>query len=239
MDLPDPPESWGWGASASLFVGALAHSGRWRGRLAESTDQHTPLTRSTASPGRCPAAAERDPDHRAEVVPAQAAEQVEQRAVLEELRREPGVGAEQQARLVDAVADEGLAMVNEILDEAARAEKGNVTLEGEEQIIWEGRPFLSLVESYMITSERVKISKGLLGKDYENFELIRIQDIDVSRGLGERMLGLGDIQIKGADPSTPEIVLRNIKDPTAVYEALRKAWLAARKRYGLIFREEM
>ncbi len=42
VDLPDPPTSWGWGASASLFVGALAHSGRWRGRLAESKDQpHT------------------------------------------------------------------------------------------------------------------------------------------------------------------------------------------------------
>jgi transposase len=42
VDLPDPPTSWGWGASASLFVGALAHSGKWRGRLAESKDQpHT------------------------------------------------------------------------------------------------------------------------------------------------------------------------------------------------------
>jgi transposase len=42
VDLPDPPASWGWGTSASLFVGALAHSGRWRGQLAESTDQpHT------------------------------------------------------------------------------------------------------------------------------------------------------------------------------------------------------
>jgi len=42
VDLPDPPPSWGWGANASLFVGALAHSGRWRGRLAESKDQpHT------------------------------------------------------------------------------------------------------------------------------------------------------------------------------------------------------
>ena len=42
VDLPDPPVSWGWGKSASLFVGALAHSGRWRGRLAEATDQpHT------------------------------------------------------------------------------------------------------------------------------------------------------------------------------------------------------
>jgi transposase len=42
VDLPDPPAAWGWGANASLFVGALAHSGRWRGRLAESKDQpHT------------------------------------------------------------------------------------------------------------------------------------------------------------------------------------------------------
>ncbi len=42
VDLPDPPAAWGWGPNASLFVGALAHSGRWRGRLAESKDQpHT------------------------------------------------------------------------------------------------------------------------------------------------------------------------------------------------------
>jgi len=42
VDLPDPPAAWGWGSNASLFVGALAHSGRWRGQLCESKDQpHT------------------------------------------------------------------------------------------------------------------------------------------------------------------------------------------------------
>ncbi len=39
VELPDPPTSWGWGRSACLFVGALAYSGMWRGRLAESMDQ--------------------------------------------------------------------------------------------------------------------------------------------------------------------------------------------------------
>ena len=39
VDLPNPPASWGWGANASLFVGALAHCGAWRGQLAESKDQ--------------------------------------------------------------------------------------------------------------------------------------------------------------------------------------------------------
>ena len=42
VDLPDPPTAWGWGTTASLFVGALSHSSKWRGRLAESKDQpHT------------------------------------------------------------------------------------------------------------------------------------------------------------------------------------------------------
>ena len=34
-----PARGWGWGGKAYLLVGALAHSGKWRGVLAESTDQ--------------------------------------------------------------------------------------------------------------------------------------------------------------------------------------------------------
>jgi transposase len=39
LELPNPPAPWGWGSKAFLLVGSLAHSGRWRGVLAESTDQ--------------------------------------------------------------------------------------------------------------------------------------------------------------------------------------------------------
>ena len=39
LELPDPPADWGWGASAHLLVGALAHSSRWRAVLAEAEDQ--------------------------------------------------------------------------------------------------------------------------------------------------------------------------------------------------------
>jgi transposase len=38
VELPDPPASWGAGAHAHLLVGALSHSGRWRGVLAEAED---------------------------------------------------------------------------------------------------------------------------------------------------------------------------------------------------------
>jgi transposase len=39
VELPDPPQSWGWDKHAHLLVGALAHSGAWRGVLCESEDQ--------------------------------------------------------------------------------------------------------------------------------------------------------------------------------------------------------
>src|SRR3954454_12661877 len=39
VDLPDPPDAWGWGSMAHLLVGSLAHSGRWRGYLSASMDQ--------------------------------------------------------------------------------------------------------------------------------------------------------------------------------------------------------
>ena len=39
VELPDPPAHWGWGRSAYLLVGALAHSGRWRGVLCASMEQ--------------------------------------------------------------------------------------------------------------------------------------------------------------------------------------------------------
>jgi hypothetical protein len=149
---------------------------------------------------------------------------------------------DQQNKFVDHLADNLLVTVNELLEEVAKpatTAKPEVDLDDEETIIWEGRPFLSLVENYTLTNERIKIVKGLIGKDIENYELIRVQDIDIVQNVSERIMGIGDIFIKGADQSSSSVVLRNIHDPQEVYELLRKAWLAARKKYGLIFREEM
>ena len=149
---------------------------------------------------------------------------------------------DQQNKCVDHLAENLLVTVNELLGDVSKpatTAKPAVELEEEEIILWEGRPFLSLVENYTLTNERLKLITGLIGKDIENYELIRIQDIDIVQSMSERILGIGDILIKGADQSSASVVLRNIHDPQSVYEILRKAWLAARKKYGLIFREEM
>ncbi len=153
------------------------------------------------------------------------------------------IPAEEHEKLVTAITNNVALTINELLDELTPKmdvdEKTPEKSSDEETVIWEGRPFLSLVESYTVTNERIMIRQGLVGRNVEIFELIRMQDIDWSQTVGERMLGIGDVQIHGADASGSKIILRNIKDPEMVYEKLRKAWLAARKKYGLIFREEM
>jgi hypothetical protein len=151
-----------------------------------------------------------------------------------------GVPQEQQEIMVSTIANQLLLTVNELLDEVPKPEiQPEPGDEFDEQELWRGRPFLSISESYILTNERIRITKGIVGRDMDNYELIRLQDIDLTQGLTERLLNIGDIHLRGHDPSTPEVVLRNISKPEEVYEIIRRAWLAARKRHGLQFREEM
>jgi hypothetical protein len=145
----------------------------------------------------------------------------------------------EQDKLVSKVADTLLITLNDMLDEIPANMSVETEDEADEKTLWKGRPFLSLVETYLLTTDRVKIVKGLLSRDIENFELIRVQDIDLSQGVSERIFGVGDITLRGQDASKPTIVLRNVANPEEVYETIRKAWLEARKRHGLQFREYM
>jgi hypothetical protein len=151
------------------------------------------------------------------------------------------VPVDQQNQFIDAITENLMRTMDDLLDEVPKPQP--ISPEGEEQgkeeVLWQGRPFLSLVESYTITSERIRITKGMVGKDFENFELVRVQDLDIEQSIPNRMVGVGDIRVIGHDSSDPKIILRNVKDPHGVYELLRKAWLAARKRHGLQFREMM
>lgn len=150
---------------------------------------------------------------------------------------------DQEERLVNTLADGTLLELDSILS-AMEPGKATVAVDeavvnSEEQILWEGRPFLSIGEYYVITNDRIRSFTGLLSRSVENLELVRLQDVNYRQGVSERMFGIGDIYLRSADPSSPETTLRNVKDPEAVTSLIRKAWLDARKRYGVRFREEM
>lgn len=149
---------------------------------------------------------------------------------------------EELEALVDIVTDAALLEVDKDLSteaEKVTPQKAVVAGVDDEQILWQGRPFLSINLQYIITNERVRIISGLLGKDRVDIELVRIQSFDQSQTVRERMLNLGDIVIHSHDRSNPVVVLNNIANPEAVHEILRRAVLAARERYRLTYREEM
>lgn len=164
-----------------------------------------------------------------------------------------GLSPDDQQRLLRSLVDGVLLEFDAMLDEytgdssqpAAAAPTGSPLsalpdpAAHEEEVIWHGRPFLSLTESYVLTNDRIRIFRGFLSKSSENIELVRLQDVDYRQHVGERMLNIGDVMLHSADPSDPVAVLRNVADPETVQETIRKTWLEARRRYGVTFREQM
>ena len=141
---------------------------------------------------------------------------------------------------LDAV-DKELGNFLEENQESLNSVAGETTkfLEDEEQILWEGRPFLSIAVHYLITDQRLRISQGLFSRTHQNIELVRIQDMDQKQSFGERILNRGDVEVRSHDPNSPIIVLENISAPEEVYDILRRAVRKARKDHGLTFQEEM
>lgn len=108
----------------------------------------------------------------------------------------------------------------------------------EEQILWEGRPLLSLTVRYVVTTQRIRIITGLLSRSREDIELIRIQDLDQKQRFGQRLLGIGTIFVDSADTSSPHIILKNIRNPLEVHEIIRRAMLSQRRDTNFAFRQE-
>lgn len=162
------------------------------------------------------------------------------------------IGNEQQAALADAITGNVLLAVDELLGElgsptplpapaapAAPAATEAPTQEEltEERSLWSGRPFLSITTYYEVTTERIVVRRGLLNIQQENYDLIRIQDVDFSQNLAERSVNIGDIVIRGADASDPSLVMANIHSPQEVHNIIRQAVLEARKRHRVYTRD--
>lgn len=144
-------------------------------------------------------------------------------------------------RLVAAISDAVMAEFDALMDAAAPdALTDTADLDpAQERVLWQGRPFLSLLTRYTITSQRLRISHGLLTRTRSDIELVRIQDLDQTQSIGERMFNVGDIRIQSHDPDDALVVLQNITEPDHVMEILRAAVLEARDRFRLSYREEM
>lgn len=114
-----------------------------------------------------------------------------------------------------------------------------ISADDEEQLLWRGRPYLSIGTIYELTTQRLRILRGIFGNTIEEIELVRVKDTRVKQHAGERMLDVGDITVISTDPSTPEKTLDNVRNPLEVRELIRKATMDEKRRRGLLYREEL
>ncbi|MBI3926148.1 MAG: PH domain-containing protein [Armatimonadetes bacterium] len=112
------------------------------------------------------------------------------------------------------------------------------TASPEETVLWQGSPYLTLGTRYELTTQRLRIFKGIFSRQLEELDLIRVRDTRVKQHVGERALNIGDVSIMSTDPDNPEVTLHNVKDPMKLRELLRNAYLKEQERRGLRYREE-
>ncbi len=75
---------------------------------------------------------------------------------------------------------------------------------------------------YEITSERIKIKRGILSKRTDELELYRVKDTSLIEPFLFRMFSVGNIVVVTADSTTPTLNLVGVKNASQVREELRK-----------------
>ena len=75
---------------------------------------------------------------------------------------------------------------------------------------------------YMLSEDRLFLSKGLLSVRDDEILLYRIRDISTSRSLLQRLFGVGTVTVLSSDKTCPTLVMKNIRNPLAVKEQLHK-----------------
>ena len=91
----------------------------------------------------------------------------------------------------------------------------------------------SRARHYRITTRRVVVEVGLLGKRLEQVDLYRVADYTVVRPLGQRLLGTGNLVLRTLDRTSPLVPIEGIKtDVVALYERVRAATEVERTKRG-------
>ncbi len=75
---------------------------------------------------------------------------------------------------------------------------------------------------YEVTTERIRISTGVLTRRTEELELYRVKDTALVEPLLYRLFGTGNVVLNSTDNSTPVVTLEAVRQAAALREELRK-----------------
>jgi hypothetical protein len=83
---------------------------------------------------------------------------------------------------------------------------------------------------YTVTTQRIQIEEGLFSTIKASVELFRIDDFDIHRPFGMRVLGYSMLHLRSSDPDLATVVISGIPNLEALADQLRECSLKERTR---------
>jgi uncharacterized membrane protein YdbT with pleckstrin-like domain len=86
---------------------------------------------------------------------------------------------------------------------------------------------------YIITTQRIKLERGMLSKVQESLELFRIDHFELRQSLGARLLGHASLHLYSSDTELENFAIYGIPNLSALADQLRECQLRERSRRSL------
>jgi membrane protein YdbS with pleckstrin-like domain len=86
---------------------------------------------------------------------------------------------------------------------------------------------------YEITTQRIKLERGLLSKVQESLELFRIDHFELRKPIGKRLLGQASLHLYSSDAELENFSIYGIPNLESLADTLRDCQLRERARRGL------
>ena len=83
---------------------------------------------------------------------------------------------------------------------------------------------------YFLSEDRLFCETGLLNLKADEVLLYRVQDLELTISLGQRIFGVGTVCVHSSDKSIPHLDLKNVKNPRDVKELIHQKVEAAKDK---------
>ena len=83
---------------------------------------------------------------------------------------------------------------------------------------------------YLLSEDRLFCETGLLNLKASEVLLYRVQDLELTMTLGQRIFGVGTVCVHSSDKSSPHMDLKNVRHPRQVKELIHQNVEAAKER---------
>ncbi len=83
---------------------------------------------------------------------------------------------------------------------------------------------------YSLSEDRLFCETGFLNLKSDEVLLYRVQDLELTMSLGQRIFGVGTVCVHSSDKSIPHLDLKNVKHPREVKELIHKNVEQAKER---------